>query len=92
MNNNTNIETSEMLLGALPHHCKTQEELKSTIKVLVQNGYSLHHTSVISGYVSRKTWARIELYEGRFGKGFKLLEPRDDTSRFVYCTYYVKGE
>ena len=92
MNNNTNIETIEMDFGALPHHCKTQEELKSAIKTLVQNGYSLHHTSAIAGYVSRKIWARIELYEGRFGKGFKILEPRYDTSRFVYCAYYVKGE
>ena len=92
MNNNTNIETIETFLSALPHHCKTQEELKSAINTLVQNGYSLHHTSVIVGYVSRKTWARIELYEGRFGKGFKILEPRYDTSRFVYCAYYVKED
>ena len=90
MNNKTNIETSKMVLNALPHHCKTQEELSSAITTLVQSGYTLHHTSVIAGYVSRKTCARIELYEGRFGKGFKLLEPRYDTSRFVYCAYYVK--
>lgn len=89
MTNNTNIET---IFSALPHNCKTQEELKSAIKTLVQNSYSLHHTSTISGYVSRKTWARIELYEGRFGKGFKILEPRFDTSRFVYCAYYVKED
>lgn len=92
MSNNTNIETIETGFGAIPHHCKTPEELTSAIKTLVQNGYGLHHTSVIMGYVSRKTWARIELYEGRFGKGFKLLEPRYDTSRFVYCTYYVKED
>lgn len=92
MINNTNIETIENVLGSLPHNCKTHEELKSAINTLVQNGYSLHHTSVTAGYVSRKAWARIELYEGRFGKGFRLLEPRYDTSRFVYCAYYVKGE
>lgn len=88
-NNNTSVKT---LFSTLPCQCKTQEELKSAINTLVQNGYSLHHTSVATGYVSRKTWARIEVYDGRFGKGFKILEPRYDTSRFVYCAYYVKGE
>lgn len=52
--------------------------------------YTLHHRATAKGYVSRKTQGYVKEYSGRFGKGYAVFEPRFDTTRFVYITYYVE--
>ena len=42
------------------------------------------------GYVSRKKDYVIKPYVGRFGIGFKVLQPRFDTSQYMDCTYFVQ--
>ena len=52
-------------------------------------GYKYSHTSTLSGYVSRKKEFEIKPYVGRFGIGVKVLSPRYDTSRYIWCSYYI---
>lgn len=56
---------------------------------LKNKGYLYDHVSTVSGYVSRKKEFEIKPYVGRFGLGVKVLVPRHDTSRYVYCMYYI---
>lgn len=53
-------------------------------------GYTVHHTASTRGYVSRKGDGVIKPYHGRFGDGFVHIQPRFDTTRYVYVTYYIK--
>lgn len=61
----------------------TVEELRT------HKSYKLHHTASRKGYESRKTSGHVEPYSGKFGKGFILVTPRWDTTRFVNIEYYI---
>lgn len=56
---------------------------------LENTGYKYSHTSTLSGYVSRKKEFEIKPYVGRFGIGVKVLAPRYDSSRYIWCSYYI---
>lgn len=60
---------------------KTITEIKETMK--------LHHTAACRGYVSRKSEGIVKEYDGKFGKGYVILRPRFDTTKYVYCDYYI---
>lgn len=57
---------------------------------MYNNGYKEHHKALMRGYVSRKKDYVIKPYVGRFGIGFKVLQPRFDTSQYIDCTYFVQ--
>lgn len=56
---------------------------------LQDNGYIFDHVSTLSGYISRKKEYELSPYMGRFGIGVKVLIPRYDSSRYIYCMYYI---
>lgn len=57
------------------------------------NGLTLHHTSPMRGYVSRKNQAGIAVpYKGRFGEGVKIYTPNFESTRYCYVPYYTKKE
>lgn len=61
-----------------------------TIKELESNpNYKRHHTASRRGYVSRKSSGHVEAYSGRFGRGYIVITPRYDTTRYVNITYYI---
>lgn len=61
-----------------------------TIKELESNpNYKRHHTASRRGYESRKSSGHVEAYSGRFGRGYVVITPRYDTTRFVNVTYYI---
>ena len=62
------------------------------IKWMYNNGYRKHHKALMRGYVSRKKDYVIKPYVGRFGIGFKVLQPRFDTTQYIDCTYFVLQE
>lgn len=82
------------LTGKAWKGASTMEISKMTYEELVEHltasGYKAHHTAKASGYVSREADAPavFDIYEGRFGKGFKVYSPRYDTNRYcnVFCT------
>lgn len=62
-----------------------------TIDELRNNpAYKVHHTASRRGYISRKGAGKVEPYKGRFGEGFIHIEPRTDTTQYVWITYYIK--
>lgn len=53
--------------------------------------HKLSHTSLARGYVSRKNKEGIKIkYEGRFGKGYKVLKPNFESTRYCYVSYYIE--
>ena len=62
-----------------------------TITELENNpAYREHHTASRRGYESRRGEGYIEPYMGRFGKGYIIVKPRYDTTKYVSITYYVE--
>lgn len=51
--------------------------------------YELHHTATAKGYVSRKAVEELEVYNGRYGVGYKAHRPRFDTTNYHYVDYYI---
>ena len=49
------------------------------------------HTSLTRGYVSRRGGAQVKPYAGRFGKGYRVLTPNWDSTRYCNVTYYVEA-
>ena len=64
---------------------------KMTVKQLKVKGYKEHHTSWVSGYMSRKSDPVVESYKGRFGEGYAVYSPSWQSTRFHHVTYYIKG-
>ena len=58
--------------------------------IIAERGLIRHHTASMRGYVSRKLPAgQVREYSGRFGAGLVHIQPRWDTTQYVYVTYYV---
>lgn len=55
-----------------------------------ESAYAFHHTASRKGYESRKDNEHIEPYNGKFGEGYIHVQPRWDTSQYVYITYYIR--
>lgn len=56
----------------------------------LKNNYRESHTSRCAGYVSRKIEGVIAPYSGKFGKGYKLLSPAYDSTRYCFVTYFLE--
>jgi len=49
------------------------------------------HTSLKRGYVSRKNPEGLKVpYNGRFGKGIKILNPNWGSTRYCFVAYYLE--
>lgn len=59
-------------------------------QILESEIYKLHHTAWARGYVSRKTDSIVLPYKGRYGEGYKVLQPSFTSTQYCYVTYYVK--
>lgn len=55
----------------------------------IRNTCTAHHTARARRYVSRKAAGIAEIYNGRYGTGYKVFTPAGDSSRYCYVTYYV---
>lgn len=50
-----------------------------------------HHTALFRGYVSRKNAGGIvEKYSGKFGKGYKVLRPNWNSTRYSKVDYFIE--
>ena len=49
-----------------------------------------HHTAMQRGYYSRLTEPRVEPYKGRFGEGYKVTSTNEESTRYMFITYYIK--
>ena len=51
-----------------------------------------HHSAKVAGYASRKAHGKVVPYEGRFGRGFLILEPLFKSTRYCLGSYYIYKE
>lgn len=61
-----------------------------TLETLEKN-YKFHHHALARGYVSRKHDPQILPYNGRFGKGYKVVAPNYNSTRYCWVLYYVEN-
>ena len=59
-------------------------------KIINGKRYELHHTAAAVGYISRTLTEKLEEYNGRYGKGYKVHRPRFDTTNYHYVDYYIE--
>lgn len=54
--------------------------------------YRYHHAACAGGYVSRVKDAQLsfEVYDGRFGRGYRLHLPRFGTTQYHTVVYYIE--
>lgn len=55
-------------------------------------GLVYHHSALASGYVSRKLAAVVEPYDGRFGRGFRVLTTNYRSTQYCNVAYYVHAD
>lgn len=51
-----------------------------------------HHTAAARGYISRKIDELVKEYNGKFGRGYKVMKPRFDTTQYIYVEYWIVEE
>lgn len=61
-----------------------------TPKIINGKPYSLHHTAMTRGYISRKNEPAPTPYSGKFGKGFVIYRPNWESTRFSFVDYYIE--
>ena len=64
--------------------------MKTAAEVRNDPNLFFHHSATAGGYVSRmKKEGIVQEYEGQFGKGCAIRNPRWDTTRYVRIEYYI---
>lgn len=59
--------------------------------MFMKEGRRKHHVATVRTYVSRRTHLYdVAEYEGKYGKGYTILLPNWQSSRYSYIAYYVK--
>ena len=59
-------------------------------EALKDAGYTLRKRSLNRGYVSRRTAGTLEVYQGKYGVGYKWLLPNYCSNRYMTVEYWVK--
>ena len=59
---------------------------------LMTAGFKPHHTALTAGYVRKASSGIVLPYDGRFGKGFKLLTHNPNSTRYCWVTYLIQPE
>lgn len=67
-------------------------EFKEFERVRLSNyGYRIFKKARRKGYIKRgKGICLLADYNGRYGTGYSVFLPSNDSSRFVYVLYYIK--
>ena len=63
-------------------------EQRATIKRLINHGFRPHHTAVGTGKTGEQNWG-VEKYNGRWGKGFKMVTKSPFSPQFSHLTYFT---
>ena len=62
--------------------------MSNEIKKATEN-LKLHHVALARGYVSRKTDGVVVAYDGKFGKGVKVMRPNYKSTQYCIVEYWV---
>lgn len=72
-------------LGIIPAEKATEVE-----EALKAEGYTLRKRSLNRGYVSWSTAGTLDVYQGKYGVGYKWLLPNYCSNRYMTVEYWVK--
>ena len=69
----------------------TENPYNNIIRFMAAYGYRIVKKSRRKGYIKRgKGICLLADYNGRYGTGYSVFLPSNDSSRFVYVLYFIK--
>ncbi len=77
------------ILNRTAQSAKNYQEL---INKLESSGYRYSHSAYFRGYVSRVNDPDVRQYDGRYGRGVKVLLPSRNSTRYAVVEYYIQIE
>ena len=76
----------------LERKAQSERDYQELINELEAGGYRYHHSAYARGYVSRVNYPDVKQYDGRYGRGVKVLLPSHRSTRYAVAEYYIKEE
>lgn len=69
----------------------TENPYNNIMRFMVAYGYRIVKKSRRKGYIKRgKGICLLADYNGRYGTGYSVFLPSNDSTRFVYVLYFIK--
>lgn len=86
--------SGENYIGVLTLNSETglsENPYNSIMSFMTDYGYRIVKKSRRKGYIKRgKGICLLADYNGRYGTGYSVFLPSNDSSRFVYVLYFIK--
>ena len=76
----------------LERKAQSERDYQELINELEAGGYRYHHSAYARGYVSRVNYPDVRQYDGRYGRGYKVLLPSRNSTRYAVVEYYIQTE
>lgn len=71
--------------------CLTENPYEITMSFMLDHGYRNVKIARRKGYIRRgREICLVSNYNGRYGTGYSVFLPSNDSSRFVYVLYFIK--
>ena len=52
-------------------------------------GTYFHHTAYARGYIKKHADEKVEEYNGRYGKGYKVYTHNPNSTNYCFVSYYI---
>jgi hypothetical protein len=76
----------------LNRKAQSERDYQELINKLEASGYRYHHSAYARGYVSRVNYPDVKQYDGKYGRGVKVLLPNHKSTRYAVVEYYIREE
>jgi hypothetical protein len=76
----------------LNRKAQSEKNYQKLINELEASGFQYHHSAYARGYVSRVNYPDVKQYDGRYGRGVKVLLPNHKSTRYAVAEYYIQTE
>ena len=76
----------------LKRKAQSERDYQELINKLEASGYRYHHSAYFRGYVSRVDYPDVKQYDGKYGRGVKVLLPSHRSTRYAVAEYYIQTE
>ena len=76
----------------LERKVQSEKNYQALIKELEASGCRYHHSAYFRGYVSRVDYPDVKQYDGKYGRGVKVLLPSHRSTRYAVVEYYIQIE
>lgn len=76
----------------LTKKAQSEKNYQALVNELEASGYRYHHSAYIRGYVSRINYPDVRQYDGKYGRGVKVLLPNHRSTRYAVVEYYIQTE